>query len=150
MGFRSSHRSERAVAKTTTVNRSESAEYVQKAREFLAETEAAVAAGRTNAALLCAIHAAISGADALTVALSGLRSTDPNHMAVGDLLRSAGRGSEEFETRARQLVGILQLKNLIEYEARTARPSEAEDALKRARRFVEWALDNVSEAGATG
>ena len=106
-----------------------------------------MAAGRSNAALLCAIHAAISSADAVTVALSEVRSTDPNHLVLADLLRSAGRGSDEFETHARQLVSLLQLKNLIEYEARTARLAEAEDAVKRARRLVDWALKTATESG---
>jgi len=89
--------------------------------------------------MLCAIHAAISAADAVTVALAGLRSTDPNHLAAAELLRVAGRGAGEFETRARQFSALLQKKNLVEYEARNGNIAEVEDAVKRAERLVEWA-----------
>jgi len=59
--------------------------------QFLAEADTAATANRPDAAMLCAIHAAISAADAVTIGLSQLRSTDPNHAAAADLLRSAAR-----------------------------------------------------------
>jgi HEPN domain-containing protein len=126
------------VAKTTRIERSEAANYLRKATQFLAEADAAATANRPDAAMLCAIHAAISAADAVTVGLSQLRSTDPNHAAAADLLRAAGRGAEEFEARAKQLSALIQKKNLVEYEGRGAKVADAEDACKLARRIVEW------------
>jgi hypothetical protein len=97
--------------------------------------------------MLCAIHAAISATDAVTIALSGVRSTDPNHLAAAGLLRDAGRGSDEFEARARQLVTLIQKKNVVEYDGRNARESEAEDAVKRAERILDWATAIVGKSG---
>jgi len=65
------------VGKTTKIERSEAASYLRKAMQFLAEADTATAANRPDAAMLCAIHAAISAADAVTIGLSQLRSTDP-------------------------------------------------------------------------
>ena len=97
--------------------------------------------------MLCAIHAAICATDAVTIALAGVRSTHPNHLAAADLLRDAGRGSAEFEARARQLVTLLQKKNVVEYDGRNAREPEAKDAVKRADRLLDWASAIVAESG---
>lgn len=59
------------------------------------EARAAAAAGRSDAAMLSAIHAAISAADAVTVALAGRRSADPDHQAVADLSDQAVQGETE-------------------------------------------------------
>jgi len=134
------------VGKTTKIERSEAASYLRKAMQFLAEADTAATANRPDAAMLCAIHAAISAADAVTIGLSQLRSTDPNHAAAADLLRSAGRGAEEFEARAKQLSALIQKKNLVEYEGRGARVSDAEDACKRARRIVEWSATTLKDS----
>ncbi len=125
--------------KVVRVERSQALLYLGKAREFFEQAGDALEAGRSDAAMLCAIHAAISGADAVTAALLKQRSTDPDHFAAADLLRAAGRGSGEIESRAKQLIALVQKKNLVEYEARRATRQEANDAAKRSERFVEWA-----------
>lgn len=134
------------MVKSVRVEPKESTAYLTKARQFLDESRAGAAAGRADAAMLCAIHAAISAMDAVTVALAGLRSADPNHLAAAELLRVAGRGAGEFETRARQFSALLQKKNLVEYEARNANVAEVEDAVKRAGRLVEWAAAEIEKA----
>jgi hypothetical protein len=131
------------MVKTVRVEPQESLAYLRKARQFVDGSRVAAVAGRADAAMLCAIHAAISAADGVTVALAGLRSTDPNHLAAAELLRVAGRGAGDFETRARQFSALLQKKNLVEYEARNATVAEVEDAVKRAERLVEWAAEVV-------
>src|SRR5438132_1522281 len=78
------------VPKVSRVERTEARPYLAKAQQFVAEARSGLQSGRADAALLCAIHAAISAADAVTVALAGQRSADPNHLAAADLLRSVG------------------------------------------------------------
>lgn len=125
--------------KAVKVETSRATLYLAKAQEFAKEARTALEAGRFDATLLLAIHAGISAADAVAVALRGSRSADPDHRAAADLLRSAGRGAPAFDARARQLVALINKKNTVEYEARRSTREEGQDALLRAERFVEWA-----------
>lgn len=127
--------------------RAETHLFLAKAREFASEARSALEAARNDAAMLNAVHAAISGSDAVTVALAGRRSADPDHQAAVSLLEQVARGSEELDTRVRQLRGLIQKKNLVEYESRRATSKEASDAVQRAERFVEWTAAVVERAG---
>lgn len=73
-----------AEPKAHRVERSRARTYLGKADEFLAAAKTALAAEQNDAALLLAIHAGISACDAVTVALGGLRSTDPDHLRTAD------------------------------------------------------------------
>ena len=99
-----------------------------------------------DAAMLDAIHAAISAADAVTVALAGQRSADPDHGRAADLLDEVGGRSSEVRAHARQLRQLLGRKNAVEYESRRATAREAADAVKRADRLVAWASGVVEAA----
>jgi hypothetical protein len=99
-----------------------------------------------DAAMLNAIHAAISATDAVTVALAGQRSADPDHGRAADLLDEVGGGSSEVSAHARQLRQLLARKNVVEYESRRAAAGEAMDAVKRADRLVAWATGVVGAA----
>lgn len=134
--------------KIVRTNRGEASLYVSKAVEFAAEARAALASGRHDAAILAAVHAGISGADAVCVALAGQRSTDPDHARAVDLLRQVARGASEVETKAKQLSALLQKKNTVEYESRRASAEEAADAVQRAGRFVDWTRATVDAASA--
>jgi hypothetical protein len=96
--------------------------------------------------LLNAIHAAISALDAVTAALAGLRSADPDHQRAVDLLEEVASGSEEITTRVRQTRQLLARKNMVEYESRRATAKEARDAVERASRIVDWAAVTVRRA----
>lgn len=124
----------------------EAPSFLAKSKEFLQEAEVALEAGRLDAAMLSAIHAAITAADAATVILAGTRSTDPDHARAADLLEETGRGAQEVKTHADQLRRLVSKKNAVEYESRRARRADAVDALKRARRIVNWADQVVSAA----
>ncbi len=132
--------------KTVPVARSEARKYLEKAEQFLTEARAAFDGGRHAAAMLNAIHAAISGADAVSVALGGGRSADPDHQRAVDLLEEIARGSGAIGARARQLRVLLARKNAVEYESRRATAKEAGDAVERAVRIVTWARQTVDEA----
>lgn len=69
--------------KTVPVARSEARKYLGKAEQFLTEARAAFDGGRHDAAMLNAIHAAISGVDVVSVALGGRRSPRPPHALSG-------------------------------------------------------------------
>jgi HEPN domain-containing protein len=134
------------LAKTVSVSRAESALYLAKAEQFVEEAHTALDASRDDAAMLNAIHGAISALDAVTVALAGLRSADPDHQRAVDLLEEVASGSEEIKTRVRQTRQLLARKNMVEYESRRATAKEARDALERASRIVEWASVTVRRA----
>lgn len=133
-------------SKTVSVSRAESRLYLAKAQQFVTEGRTALDASRNDAALLNAIHAAISASDAVTVALSGQRSKDPDHQRAIDLLEESAGGSEEIKSRVRQMRQLLAKKNMVEYESRRATAKEARDAVERATRIVNWAAVTVQRA----
>lgn len=96
--------------------------------------------------MLTAIHAAISASDAVTVALAGRRSADPDHQRAADLLEEVASGSEEIRTRVRQIRALLAQKNVVEYESRRATSSEAGESVRRAERIVAWAGELIDRA----
>jgi HEPN domain-containing protein len=134
------------IGKTSETARGESRQYVAKAAEFLQEATSAKSGGRHDAAVLNAIHAAIAATDAVTVALAGRRSTDPDHQRAVDLLREVAGPSEEVRARARQVSALLGKKNTVEYESRRATAKEALEAVDRAARVVEWSRTLVERA----
>jgi len=135
-----------ARGKTTQARRAEARMYLDKASQFLEQARAGLTTGRYDAALLDAIHAAISAADAVTAALGGVRSTDPNHQKAADLLDEVAGRDPEGRDRARQLRTLLARKNSVEYESRRAGPKDARDGVDRASRILDWAKDVVTKA----
>jgi len=132
--------------KTVSVSRAEAGLYLAKAEQFSAEASAALGGSRNDAAMLNAIHAAISAVDAVTAALAGLRSADPDHQRAIDLLEEVASGSDEVKTRVRQVRQLLARKNIVEYESRRATAKEARQAVERAKRVVTWAAQTVRRA----
>lgn len=132
--------------KTIKTGRSEARLYLTKAKEFCQEATAAVASSRNDAAILNAVHAAISAADAVCVVLGGRRSADPDHHRAADLLKEIGGTSSDIATHVRQLRELLAKTNAVEYESRLADAKEATGAVQRAERFVAWASDVVEAA----
>jgi HEPN domain-containing protein len=135
-----------ASGKTTATRRTEARLYLSKAEQFLEQARVALGAERFDAALLNAIHAAISGGDAVTVALAGRRSTDPDHQRSVDLLEEAAASTPEIRERSRQLRTLLARKNTVEYESRPASARDARDGVGRATRIVDWARDLIAKA----
>ncbi len=135
-----------AKGKTSQVRRGEARLYLDKAVQFIEQARSGLDADRNDAALLDAIHAAISGTDAVTIALAGVRSTDPNHERAADLLEEVAVSTPESRERARQLRALLARKNTVEYESRKASVKEARDGVQRAGRIVDWAKDVLANA----
>ncbi len=133
-------------AKTVATPRAEARLYLAKAQQFLEEARSASASSRHDAGMLNAIHAAISAADAVAVALSGRRSADPDHRRAVDLLEEVAGPSESMKSRIRQMRMLLAKKNMVEYESRRASAKEAAEAGERASRIVDWAMEIVQRA----
>jgi HEPN domain-containing protein len=132
--------------KTAEVSRSESTLYLRKAGQFAGAAQDALLASRHDAALLNAVHAAISSGDAITAALAGRRSADPDHQRAVDLLEQVvGRGTEQ-QAHLQQIRMLIAKKNEAEYESRGATPREADEAVKRANRVLAWAKRLVADA----
>jgi len=135
-----------ARGKTTQVRRGEARLYLDKAIQFMEQARSGLDASRNDAALLDAIHAAISGTDAATIALAGVRSTDPDHQRAADLLAEVAGSAPESRERARQLRTLLARKNTVEYESRKASANDARDGVERASRIVDWAKEVLAKA----
>ncbi|MPZ71004.1 MAG: HEPN domain-containing protein [Actinobacteria bacterium] len=117
-----------------------------KAQQFSAEASAAISNSRNDAAMLNAVHAAISATDAVCVALSGRRSGDPDHQRAADLLQEVGGKSKGIAGHVRQLRMLFAKKNVVEYESRQASAKEATEAVQGAERFVSWARQTLEAA----
>jgi HEPN domain-containing protein len=135
-----------AKGKRVKASRSEARSYLAKADQFIDTANSAARESSHDATMLNAIHAAISAADAVTVVLAGVRSTDPDHLRVVDLLDEVAGGRGDLSKQASQLRQLLSRKNIVEYESRRASAREAADALKRAGRLVAWARQVVDSA----
>jgi HEPN domain-containing protein len=135
-----------ARGKTVQARRGEARLYLEKAVQFFEQARSGLDADRNDAALLDAIHAAISGTDAATIALGGVRSTDPDHQRAADLLEEVAGSAPEGRERARQLRALLARKNTVEYESRKASVKDARDGVERAGRIVEWAREVLAKA----
>ena len=135
-----------ARGKTAQVRRGEARLYLEKAIQFIEQARSGLDADRNDAALLDAIHAAISGTDATTIALAGIRSTDPDHQRAADLLEEVAASDPEGRQRTRQLRALLARKNAVEYESRKASAKDARDGFERADRIVDWAKDVLQKA----
>lgn len=105
--------------------------------------ERAIEAGDPNAAASAASHCVISASDALLARHKRIRSRARDHAAVIRLIETTGL--EGVRERADQVEKVLALKQVAEYDDREVRRAEAEDAVKRAKRFLEWVESRVGE-----
>jgi HEPN domain-containing protein len=122
-----------AKGKTTQARRGEAKLYLDKAVQFIEQARAGLDAGRNDAALLDAIHAAIS-------------ATDADHRRAADLLEEVAGSAPEGRERARQLRALLTRKNTVEYESRRASVKDARDGVERSGRIVDWANEVLAKA----
>lgn len=123
--------------KTSRVSKSDYSNHLKKAEEFFSSAQDSLAAEKWNAAGLGAIHSGISSADALLVALHGVRSTSPKHDDILKLLSNLvkHKGLEENIGHLRHLIAM---KNIVEYDQRLVTRSEAISLSRHAERFLAW------------
>jgi HEPN domain-containing protein len=130
--------------KTSSVSRERYGTYLKKAREFLRSSEAALDRGDWDAVGLNAVHSAISAADALLVYYGGVRSTGDSHHDVAGLLTLHVK-DEQIGAKTQTLAKILTYKHVAAYEDREVTATEARDASKLARRFMDWAESRLTK-----
>jgi len=127
--------------KTTAVNKSDYIIYLKKANDFYAVTQKAGDSGLWAAVGLNAVHCAISCCDALLAFYLGIRSVSDNHMDAADLLMRIPQ--DKLAGEAGTYKRIIAKKNLIAYDCREFRQTEAIDISKQAERFYNWTLSNL-------
>lgn len=129
--------------KTRTVNQSEYVVYWNKAEEFYETMQHAFKNRMWTAVGLNAVHCVISSCDALLVKSQGLRAAGDDHMQAVELLgRSPIDGIEKQAATVRR---IIAKKNVIAYENREFRESDASDIFKQAERFYKWAFEYLNK-----
>ena len=132
------------TAKETKVreeSRSTASDYLKKATDNYDQMLLAFSAENWNAAATLAVQCAISSADAVCVFHSGVRSISRDHLDVCDLVSLVSlEGAEE---KAKQLRKIIARKNMVQYESRSARRSDADEMVKVTTRFYQWVLENL-------
>lgn len=97
--------------------------------------------GNWNAVGLNAVHTVISAADAIVSFHIGERSSSEDHRDAADLL--AGLDVADAPEKSKQATQVLDVKDLVEYQARDFEPKEAAAAASRATRFLEWVKAGV-------
>jgi len=136
-----------APPKVVLTPKTQASLYYAKARQFAESAAAAARDGsRNDSAVLCAVHAGISAADAVSVALGGRRSADPDHQRAVQLLEQVAGGASSIKQHADQLRALIRQKNRVEYEDKLASAADARDAVARCERLVSWARDELVRA----
>ena len=129
--------------KTRTVAQNEYTVYWNKAEEFFDTMRHAHKNRMWTAVGLNAVHCVISSCDALLVKSQGIRSAGEDHMNALELLaRAPVVGIEKQVSIVRR---IIAKKNIITYESRAFRESDASDILKQTERFYGWAFDYLNK-----
>jgi len=136
--------------KIVQTERPNARQFMEKALEFCAAARQQLDMERYDAALLLAVHAGISGADAACIGLGGRRSADPDHLRAADLLAATGRNAPAFVEQANKLRALIGQKNRVEYEDKRATVKDARDAVARCERLVTWAREELIKARLVG
>jgi HEPN domain-containing protein len=131
--------------KTKEVDRASSANFLKKAEECLRAALESSTRGDWNAVAICAVHAVISGSDAVCTYLVLKHHSGESHQDAVELLRSIHPDSERFKINALRLSRILGIKHMAEYEKRLVFRAEAERALKDCGRFVAFVKEELGK-----
>ena len=122
--------------KSRNVDKYKYKNYLAKADEFFDMMNESFAKRKFNATVLNAIHCAISSADALTVFYKGIRHAGERHEDVVALLNTLEL--PDMQSKNRQLLDLLRIKNSAEYEEKLMTETNALDSIKNAERFFKW------------
>lgn len=129
---------------TRNVRKSAAVNYLSKAQQFSRAMIESLDRNDWDASGLNAVHCAISANDAVLVSIKGIRSASSRHENSVALLESLV-AAPGVKGSASQLKRLVSKKNLIEYEERMFRESEARNAVKNASRFLAWAETVVAK-----
>lgn len=121
------------------MERGKSKLFMARARDFVLSAQDARQQQRNDVAVSNAAHAVIFSCDALTVHLLGVRCRWQDHR---ELLALLPRTSvPDPDDRARQILAVLNLNRVADYEDRSVSAREADTVLKQALRILEWVED---------
>lgn len=123
-----------ATRRTRSVSPQAAGNYLKKAQEFTAAMETSLGEKRWNAAALAAVHAAISAGDALLAAFVGIRSSEQDHRQIVTLL--ADHLGKEGQQASKHVQRVIARKNLVEYEERLIRKTDANQMATHVRRLM--------------
>lgn len=115
--------------------------YLKKAIELYDTMLDAYRQERWTAAIVCAVHCAITAADAIVVSKIGGISASKDHRDAVRLLESLGAEARE---RAKHLGWLISVKSSAEYGVTTFTRSDAEQAVKHADRLYKWVLSQLT------
>lgn len=113
--------------------------YLEKASEFFTIMKYTHQNDLWIATGLNGIHCVISCCDAVTAFYLGTRSASTRHEDVIVLLRKLN--FRDIEVKIKQIMSILSVKNVVEYEAREFRDYEARKITTRVERIYNWAIE---------
>lgn len=131
------------MIKTKAVDKSLYANYLKKAEEFFSAMNSEFSKQSFNSCVLCAVHCAISSADALSVFFSGIRHAGEKHEDAVSLIESLPIEKTIIANKVRQLSALLGVKNSVEYEEKLTTENGAITALKNAERFFLWVKETL-------
>ncbi len=129
--------------KTQAVEKNDYKIFLKKAEDLYNVIQQARDSENWTAVGLNAVHCAISCCDALLVFHLGIRSIGEDHMQAADLLL---RLPQEVAGEVATFKRILARKNIVAYENREFRHSDALEVLKLTERFYRWAVANLPTA----
>ena len=117
--------------------------YFKKASDNYDQMLAAFHASNWNAAATLAVQCVISSADAICVYEKGVRSISQDHLNVCDLVKQLPvKGADE---KAKQIRKVIIRKNMVQYESRSVRKSDADDMVKVTARVYQWARETMEK-----
>lgn len=128
-------------ARTERVPKEQARAYLTKAEEFRWAMENALVAGKLNPAVSGAVHCVTSACDALLAHHLGVRCKGQDHREILSLL--PGLPFRVGPERPRQILAVLDLKAVAEYEGRSATSQEARNSVRQALRILEWVRQNL-------
>lgn len=128
--------------KTRDVSKSLYRNYLKKAEECLHAANNSFSTQEWNSSPISAIHACISGCDAMCVYFLGKRNAGENHNDTVALFKTI-KNDESINTNANRISRVLRVKNMAEYEERLVYRSEAEKVLKDCERFLEFVMKSL-------
>lgn len=127
--------------RTADVNKNDYKIFLKKAKDFYEVMLNARDTEKWTAVGLNAVHCAISSCDAMLTFHLGIRSAGEDHMQAVDLLMRLPSNVEDGE--AATFKRIIAKRNLIAYECREFRQSEAMDIAKLTERFYRWTTSKL-------
>ena len=117
------------------VGKDKASGYFKKAAELYDSMLDAYRQGRWNAAIINAVHCAISASDAYTVSQREEVSVSKDHRDAVRLFESLSKDAKE---KSKHLAWLISVKSTAEYEARVFTHKEADEAVKHADRLYKW------------